>query len=274
MTDLIKVTQLPVIEERLRSMQEQVEKRTSEAMSMVCTEDTVQAVKKLRAELNSEFWDLEAQRKAVKKAILEPYERFESLYSRCISGPYKRADADLKSKVDTVQGEMRSRKEVELAAFFNEYAVAHGVEWLTFCDAGINVTLSASMKKLKEEARAIIDRVEADTTAISSMDDAEEIMAEYKTNRSLADAVTIVKERHERIEAERKAAEERKAVQEAQRAAVERVEAAAPEIMAPPVMATQGAPEKEYSCTFTVKTTLPKLKALKAYMNKEGICYE
>lgn len=42
---------------------------------------------------------------------------------------------------------------------------------------------------------------------------------------------------------ERKAAEERKAVQEAQRAAVERVEAAAPEIMAPPVMATQEAPE-------------------------------
>lgn len=274
MTDLIKVTQLPVIEERLRSMQEQVEKRTSEAMSMVCTEDTVQAVKKLRAELNGEFWDLEAQRKAVKKAILEPYERFESLYSRCVSEPYKRADADLKSKVDTVQGEMRSRKEVELAAFFNEYAVAHGVEWLTFCDAGINVTLSASMKKLKEEVRAIIDRVEADTTAISSMDDAEEIMAEYKTNRSLAGAVTIIKERHERIEAERKAAEERKAVQEAQRAAVERVEVAAPEIMAPPVMATQGASEKEYSCTFTVKTTLPKLKALKAYMNKEGIKYE
>lgn len=274
MTDLIKVTQLPVIEEQLRSMQEQVEQRTGEAMSMVCTEDTVQAVKKLRAELNGEFWELEAQRKAVKKAILDPYERFENLYSRCISGPYKKADANLKSKIDTVQGEMRARKEVELAEFYNEYAAAHGVDWLHFCDTGIKVLLSSSMKKLKDDARAIIDKIEADTVAISKMENATEIMAEYKTCRSLADAVTIVKERHDRIEAEQKAAEERKAAQEAQQAAVERVEAAAPEIMAPPVQAPQEAPEKEYSCTFTVKTTLSKLKALKAYMDKEEIRYE
>lgn len=274
MTDLIKVTQLPVIEEQLRSMQEQVEQRTGEAMSMVCTEDTVQAVKKLRAELNGEFWELEAQRKAVKKAILDPYERFENLYSRCISGPYKKADANLKSKIDTVQGEMRARKEVELAEFYNEYAAAHGVDWLHFCDTGINVLLSSSMKKLKDEARAIIDQIEADTVAISKMENATEILAEYKTCRSLADAVTIVKERHDRIEAEQKAAEERKAAQEAQQAAVERVEAAAPEIMAPPVHAPQDTPEKEYTCTFTVKTTLSKLKALKAYMDKEEIRYE
>lgn len=274
MNEIIKLTQLPVIEEQLRSMQEQVEKRTSEAMSMVCTEDTVQAVKKIRAELNSEFWELESQRKAVKKAILEPYDRFDALYSRCISGPYKRADAALKGKIDAVQGEMRASKEAELSEFYNEYAAAHGVDWLPFQRAGIKVLLSSSMKKLKDDARAIIDQIEVDTVAISKMENATEIMAEYKTCRSLADAVTIVRERHERIDAEQKVAEERKAAQEAQRAAVERVEAAAPEIMDPPVMATQGAPEKEYSCTFKVMTTLSKLKALKAYMDKEEIRYE
>ena len=277
MNEIIKITQLPVIEERLRSMQEQVERRTSEAMSMVCTEDTVQAVKKLRAELNSEFWELEGQRKAVKKAILEPYERFDALYKSCIGDPYKQADTDLKGKIDAVQGEIRAKKEMELAEFYNEYAAAHGVDWLHFCDAGIKVLLSSSMKKLKDEARAIIDQIEADTVAISKMENATEIMAEYKACRSLADAVTIVKERHERIEAEQKAAEERKAAQEAQRAAVERVESAAPVVMAPPVQAPQEAPqepEKEYSCVFTVKTTITKLKALKAYMDKEGIKYD
>lgn len=276
MNEIIKITQLPVIEERLRSMQEQVEKRTSEAMSMVCTEDTVQAVKKLRAELNSEFWELEGQRKAVKKAILEPYERFDALYKSCIGDPYKQADTDLKGKIDAVQGEIRAKKEMELAEFYNEYAAAHGVDWLHFCDAGIKVLLSSSMKKLKDEARAIIDQIEADTLAISKMENATEIMAEYKACRSLADAVTIVKNRHESIEAEQKAAEERKAVQEAQQAAVERVEAAAPVVLAPPVQAPQEArePEKEYSCVFTVKTTITKLKALKAYMDKEGIKYD
>lgn len=274
MNEIIKITQLPVIEEQLRSMQEQVGRRTSEAMSLVCTEETVQAVKKIRAELNSEFWELEAQRKAVKKAILEPYERFENLYSRCISGPYKQADAALKSKIDSVQGEIKARKTLELAGFYNEYAAVHGVDWLNFCDTGINVTLSASMKNLKEEARSIIDQIEADTLAISKMENSTEIMVEYKTCRSLSDAVTIVKERHDRIEAEQKAAEDRKAAQEAQREAVERVEAAAPEIMAPPVQSPQESPEKEFTCTFKVKTTLPKLKSLKAYMDKEGIKYE
>lgn len=270
MNEIIRITQLPVIEEQLRSMQEQVEKRTSEAMSLICTEETVQTVKKVRAELSSEFWELESQRKAVKKAILEPYEKFEALYSKCISGPYKKADADLKGKVDAVQGEIRARKEMELAKFYNEYAAAHGVDWLHFCDAGVKVLLSSSMKKLKDEARAIIDQIEADTSAIDGMDNAEEVMTEYKACRSLADAVTIVKERHERIEAEQKAAEEREAARIAQREAVRRVEAAAP---APPVQAAQGK-EKEYSCVFTVKATLAKLKALKSYMDKEGIKYE
>ena len=273
MNEIIKITQLPVIEEQLRSMQEQVEKRTGEAMGLVCTEATVQAVKKIRAALNGEFWELEAQRRAVKKAILEPYDRFEALYARCISGPYKRADADLKGKIDAVQGEIRARKETELAEFYNEYAAAHGVDWLHFCDAGIKVPLSSSMKKLQDEARAIIDRIESDTAAIEGMESADEIMAEYKACRSLADAVTIVKERHERIAAQQRAAEERKAAQEAQRAAVERVEAAAPVVMAPPVQAPQEQ-EKEYTCTFKVRATLPKLKALKAYMDKEEISYE
>ena len=69
MSELIQVKQLPVIEEQLRSMKEQVEARTSEAMSLVCTEETVTAVKKARAELNSQFAELEEQRKAVKKAV-------------------------------------------------------------------------------------------------------------------------------------------------------------------------------------------------------------
>lgn len=282
MNEIIRITQLPVIEEQLRSMQEQVEKRTSEAMSLVCTEETVQAVKQVRAELSSEFWELEAQRKAVKKAILEPYERFEALYSKCISSPYKKADADLKEKIDAVRGEIRTRKEVDLAEFYNEYAAAHGVDWLHFCDAGIKVLLSSSMKKLKDEARAIIDQIEADTAAIDGMENAEEVMAEYKACRSLADAVTIVKQRHERIEAEKRAAEEREAARIAQREVVRRVESAAPVVMAPPVKAAQNGSneplqeeaEKEYSCVFTVKATITKLKALKAYMNKEGIKYE
>ena len=100
MNELIKVVQLPVIEEQLRSMKETVDKRVEEALSLVCTEETIQTVISARAELNKEFQELEEQRKEVKKAVLSPYERFETVYKECVSDAFKRADAALKSKVD------------------------------------------------------------------------------------------------------------------------------------------------------------------------------
>lgn len=47
------------------------------------------------------------------------------------------------------------------------------------------------------------------------------------------------------------------------------VEAAAPQIVEPPIEA-----EKVYRCTFTVSATKPQLKKLKDFMIQEGIRYE
>ena len=105
--ELIRVTQLPVIEEQLKALSAEIDTKVNEAMSMVCTEDTVKAVKKVRAELNSQFWELEGQRKAVKKAIMGPYERFEQIYSKYISQKFKAADDNLKRR-RTIYGRRRS----------------------------------------------------------------------------------------------------------------------------------------------------------------------
>ena len=45
--NIIVVKQLPIIEERLRELKADIESRTSAAMSMECTEDTVKEVKKI-----------------------------------------------------------------------------------------------------------------------------------------------------------------------------------------------------------------------------------
>ena len=100
MNELIRVAQLPVIEERLRAMKETVDKRVGEALALVCNEETVQAVKAVRADLNKEFQVLEEQRKAAKKAVLGPYEQFEAVYKECVSDAFRAADAALKGKVD------------------------------------------------------------------------------------------------------------------------------------------------------------------------------
>jgi Protein of unknown function (DUF1351). len=98
MNDLIIIEQLPIIKERLASVSEEISKKTEEALAMICTEDTVKTVKTLRADLNKEFAEMEAQRKAVKDAVMKPYDEFEALYKDLISSKFKNADAELKTR--------------------------------------------------------------------------------------------------------------------------------------------------------------------------------
>ena len=72
--ELIRVVQLPEIEEHLQSIKVAVTQKVNDALSLVCTEDTVKSVKAVRADLNKERNEFEEQRKAVKKAIMSPYE--------------------------------------------------------------------------------------------------------------------------------------------------------------------------------------------------------
>lgn len=166
--ELIRVTQLPVIEEQLKALSAEIDTKVNEAMSMVCTEDTVKAVKKVRAELNSQFWELEGQRKAVKKAIMGPYERFEQIYSKYISQKFKAADDNLKAKINETEDNLRQAKESELQAWTAEYIASVNVDFLRPEDAGIKVNLSSSMASLKKAAKEFVDRVAGDCAMIDA----------------------------------------------------------------------------------------------------------
>lgn len=273
MNDLIQVIQLPIIEERLRSLKESVDKQVDDALALVCTEETVQAVKASRADLSKQFKELEEQRKAVKKAVLGPYERFETVYKECVSEGFKRADAALKSEIDDVESEMKRRCEDGLREYFAELCAAEHVEWLTYDRAGIVVDMASARaktpKKLREKLADFVSGISRGMELISSMDDAEEIMVEFKRTLDAARAISIVQERHQRIEAEKEA----RALREEQRVweaeAVAKVEAAAPPTVEPPIKA-----EKVYRCTFTVSATKPQLRKLKEFLNQEGIRHE
>ena len=69
---LIVIKQLPIIEEQLKNLSEEIDKKVERAMKLVVSDETVKEVKKVRAELNNEFKELETQRKYVKAKILTP----------------------------------------------------------------------------------------------------------------------------------------------------------------------------------------------------------
>ena len=280
-TDLIQVVQLPVIEERLRSMKEKVTDQTAAAMALVCTDENLAQVRAVRADLNNTFKDLEEQRKAVKKAVMGPYEAFEKVYKECITEPFKSADAVLKEKVSEVENGIKAECEAKMREYFSELCAAERVDWLKFEQVGLKITLDVARQKshakLREQIAAFVVGVAQAVNTISKMEDAEEIMAEYRQCLDMGRAIGIVQDRHQRIEEERQAAEARRAAQEAQAAAVQKVEAVAPPtVLEPPVAAP--APhqedEKVYKCSFTVHATKAQLKRLKDFMMQEGICYE
>ena len=63
---LIVVKQLPVIEQQLRQVSLEIDKKVNEAAALICTEENVKTIKDVSAALNKEAKEWEEKRKAVK----------------------------------------------------------------------------------------------------------------------------------------------------------------------------------------------------------------
>lgn len=276
--ELIVVKQLPEIVERLHTVKESVNGRVSNALAMVCTEETLQAVKAERAKLNQEFAILEDQRKAVKKAVLGPYEQFEEVYRDCVSIGFKQADEAFRSKISEVESEIKRRCDEGLRDYFAELCAVHHLDWLTYERAGIKVDMASAKaktpNKLRKQLMEFVVGVADSVDRISALEDAGEIMAEYKRTLNAADAICTVQERCRRVEEQKKELEARKAVCEQEAAMVRRVEA-----LVPPVV-MEKPPEKDPNeiipkLTFTViNATRAQLRRVREFLKMEGIQYE
>ena len=277
--EIIVVKQLPVIEQQLAQIKAKVTERVSAVTKLICTEETVKEIKKARTELNAEFKAWEDKRKEVKTAVMSPYEQFEAVYKDCISDSYKAADKDLKQKIDEVEQELKNKKAAEVKSYFEEYLASKEIAFVTYEQAGINVTLSASLKSLKEQAKNFIDRIVSDLQLIETFTDLKaEILVEYKKSLNVSDAITGVKARAKAVQEEqaRQEAEAEKRAAEAQR--VEAIKAAIPEapaaVEAPTEQTAAPAPEQKFCIRFTVKGTKEQLIALKKFLNEGEYEYE
>lgn len=260
MDELISIRQLPIIEEHLHSLKSAVTEEVNEALSLVCTEETIHIVKKKRSELTKQFSSLEEQRKAIKSALLDPYIAFEAVYKECVSDLYKSADEALKAKISDVEAEQKKRCEDSLREYFDELCAANHLEWLTFDRTGVKVDLTSAKQKTPKKLRNQLVEFAADVNkaieTIATMEDSTEILVEYKQSLNLPDAISTVLQRHQRIKAEEQNQEHREAIIQQEAEAVKKEE------------------EKTYECTFKVKTTMDKLKKLKAFLESEEIDYE
>lgn len=274
--DLIEVRQLPVIEEQLRSVSTVIDERVKNATSLVCTEESVKTIKEIRAELNKDYKEFENKRKLVKEQVLKPYNDFESIYKECISDKFKNADIILKGKIDNVENELKAKKEQEIKDYFEEYKTANNIDFITYGQARINVTLSSSMKSLKEQAKQFIDKIVDDLKLIETQEHKTEILVEYKQTLNVSQAITSVTNRFKAIEEEKKR-QEQKVVHiemnenhEITQKSYEQLE----NTFNKPLEQPKEDNEEILTLKFAVRGTRTKLRELKQFLESGGYDYE
>lgn len=272
--EIIVVKQLPIIEQQLKNISENIDEKIDELSKLEVNEETVKEIKKARTQFKKDFEELENKRKEVKKAVLTPYEQFEEIYKSYVTNKFKKADSDLKNKIDDVENKLKKQKENQVKEFFEEYKKANNIDFVEYSKIGIKVNLSDSLKSLKEKAKAFIDKIVDDLNLIETQEYKTEILVEYKQTLNVSKAITNVNNRFKAIEEEKKKQEQEKELQnfivetakESDKNVVQEDILQAPKI--------EKVAEEILSLKFTVKATRTKLKELKMFLENGGYDYE
>lgn len=278
-SNMLICTQPPVISENLLDMNTRVSSITTMLSTLPPEPENLPQVKNARADLRRYFESLEEQRKAVKAAVMAPYNEAEERYKRLVSDPINNADKLCKDFVDGVEASMKRKCEEGLREYFSELRAVNHVEFLKFEQAGIQVDMASARKKtpkkLREQLAQFVSRVSSDLDSISEMEDAEEILVEYKQSLSLSSAIGIVLDRHRRIQQQREESISRASVKASELEAVHKVDA-----IAPPVPVQPPKEERRYTISFTLRPTEAQMKKLrpflielKDFLIQEGIEY-
>ena len=267
MAEVLSIVNLQQTEQTLKGISERCKDRLKLAEQMACTEETKQAAKKLRAELNKKFAEYEAERKERTAEYEKPLKMFKDIYNQYIAEPFRNADIALQVKINDVETVQKEEKALEVKEYADELKQAYSLDWLDAERVMPNVTLSASAKSLKTAVKERLDKIKSDIDCIGVIDDSGEMFAEYMNCLDLAAAKIAVEKRKKAVEEAEKAKAAYTQSEEVNRQAEEKVD-----MLAPPTTAEEEKSEKKkYTMTFTVSGTMEQLKALKAFLIENNI---
>ena len=212
MTKAITLKQNAIIKHDLLNVGKMVDERLSDLNieNLVATDETIKAMKTLRADLNKELKDFENQRKTIKTIVAKPYMELEEVYKEQVSEKYNSALSILKEKIDEHEIKIKLEKQQVVENYFNEVRDFAGHSFLKFADLNLNITLSTSIKKYREEVDEFVKRVDDDIKLIATQEHEAEILVEYKKDLNCSRAIQSVAERKaaEKIEEERRKEQE------------------------------------------------------------------
>lgn len=271
--DIVRVETMPKVFSQLEMIGKYIDEQVKDIDILECNEDNKNEIKSRRTEINNTLKLLDDKRKEIKNTLLEPYEIFNEKYEKECKEKLLSASEILKSKIDSIEEQQKNEKKEELELFAKEHFTFNNIEdVVNFNDIGLNITLSASMKSLKEQVLKFCEKISNDIKLIELEEHKEEILLEYKNNLDLTKSKLNVLTRHKQLEEIRKKEEEKQLMFDEEDKIVEVVEEVIEEEITAPVEIIED--EELLTVTFTITDTKENIIKLREFMKKEGIKYE
>lgn len=271
LNEIVKIEQMPKVFEQLELIGEFIDNQLKDLDKLECTEKNKQDVKSRRTEISNTLNLLEDKRKEIKNKINEPYETFNKKYEETTKIKLQNAYKTLTDKINKIEDEQKQIKKNKVESYFKEYCEFLKIDFVKFEQLNLNITLSVSDKKLQEQVKAFLDKVNDDLNLINSQEHKEEILIEYKKNLNVSGAITTVVNRYKELEEIKKQQEEYQTQKEVEKENVERIKKI---LNAPTKEVIEADREEIYEITFKVRASKTKLKELKNYLENEGYDYE
>ena len=239
--------------------------------NLVITEDMLKDIKAEKSQINKAKETVATYRKEIVKEFKKPIEQFE-LLAKETENILSEAYATCNDADKRYEDETKAKKTEEVKAYFDEYAQSLNIDFVKFERLGLNITLSASMKSLKDTVKVCLDKIasELDLINIQKEELIPDMLVEYKQTLNVASAIKNVTDRHKAIEEEKARQEALKALKAEEEKSVAKVKEVVQEVTAP----VEVEEVKTYRSTFTVYGTIDQLKSLKEFMEKEGMRYD
>lgn len=193
-----------------RQIKESAIKLADHVKKVEVTEENVKESKKLVAAVSKQAKVLNDERIAVKKQMLEPYNEFEQQVKE-ITEIVKSSEEIVRQQIRQLEEQERAEKEEEIKQLFDkrmkQYDFGGLFSFKDFLEQKyLNKTFT--LTKIEKEMVQWFEQINQGLEAIANLEQADEVLAEYKNYQDLSLAIGVVNERHQKQAAAKRAIEE------------------------------------------------------------------
>lgn len=263
-----EIKSLGIIEDNISEVKEKVVQLNEYYKNITFTEETIKQATEEKAKVNKFKSAVADYRKKIVAEYKKPIELFENTAKeteKILASTYDLINV----QTEKYNNDKKEKIKEETKQYFDEYLQSKNIDFVTFEQANINITLNASKKSLQEQCRTFIDKIVDDLSLIETQEHKAEILVEYKQTLNVSQAITTVTNRFKAIEEEKRKQEQ--FIKEASKAVIITKEEKQEILQAPVVEEKQ---EDILTVNFKVKGTRTKLKALKEFLESGGYDYE